>query len=166
MMSFHHVVKFTHRPSEQIDSTVALASEACWLGFPYLKDFSLSGFPLPKELRRGRTVANPHLFPWVFDSSLDRASHHVHRLGSIDLLLSIVHNLHCFIFPLPLHLPLAYSIARRGLFQVAVTRRKILLTHILLEVSDHHLLKPGVVSRFSFLNTLLSVQRRQWLLLF
>ena len=43
------VVKFTHRPGEQIDSTIDLASEACWLGFPYLKDFSLSGFLFPRN---------------------------------------------------------------------------------------------------------------------
>ena len=35
-------------------------------------------------------------------------------------------------------------------FQIAFTRRQILLTHILLEVSDHHLLNSGVVSRFIF----------------
>ena len=92
-------------------------------GFSFPERLFPVGVPLPKELRRGRTVANPHLFPWVFDSSVERVSYHVHRLGSIDLLLSIVHNLHCFIFPLPLHLPLGCSIARRGLLQVAVTRR-------------------------------------------
>ena len=48
------------------------------------------------------TVANPFLFHWIHAFSLNRVSFHICLLESINLLLSTVCNLQCFLCPFAL----------------------------------------------------------------
>ena len=55
---------------------------------------------------------------------------------------------------------------KRRAFQVVFKIRETLLTNCLFLVSDHHLFKSGVFSRFTSLNFILNVHIQQWLQLF
>ena len=120
-------------------------------GFPSLKDFFLS---VPSFL------GNPSWRAWVLASSLDRVPDHTCLIESTDLLLSIVRNLHCSFFLCPYTCP--WPAAPEAGFSRCISRGEMHLTSFLFQVSDHHLLKSGVVSRFTFSNSLLNAQRQQW----
>ena len=93
-------------------------------GSPFLNYLFLSGSLFPRNsVVDSWTVANPNLCLWVLAYSLDRVSFHTDLLESIDLLLSIVGNLHLFIFPLPLDLPLAAAAPEAG-FSSCVSREE------------------------------------------
>ena len=82
-------------------------------------------------------------------------------------------DVHCtqsplFLFLLPLDLPVAAtgrlargcSRARGGLFKLSLTNRELHLTIFLLQVPDRHMCKSGAVSRLTFSNNILNVQRK------
>ena len=111
-------------------------NEACWLVF----FFSLRFLFL-------RIVAYVH----------DRVSFHTFPLGSIDL-LSIVRSIHCF-FSFALTL---VAVSSEAGFSNCLSRKRKCFSRF---VSSMHrttiCFKSGVVSRFTFLNSILNVQRQQ-----
>ena len=85
---------------------------------------SWSGLLFPRNsVMESWTVATPHVFPWVLAFSRGRVTFHTHLLGSNDLLLSIVRNIHCFFFLYPW----TCSSARGGPFMLSFNRREKLL---------------------------------------
>ena len=108
-------------------------------GFPVLEDF-IKGLLPRNSVVESWTVANPFLFLGVLAYSLDRVSFHTDLLESIDLLLSILRNFHCFFFPLPLDFLLAavapeVSFSKLSFF----TRRENASHEFVFQVSDRDL---------------------------
>ena len=102
------------------------------------------------------------LFLWIHVFSRVCVALHNFLLENIDLLLSVVRNLHCFIFLCP-KTCLGCSSARGGLFKLPSTRREMLLTNCLFQVSDHFFVQSVAVPVFNRLNSILHAQRQPWL---
>ena len=95
------------------------------------------GVPLSNEFHHGQLEGlDPFLVRGILVCFLDRDSVHNFLLESIDLLLVIVRNLHCF-FSFSLVPTLGCSSARGGHFKLSFTRREMLLAKFLFPVSDH-----------------------------
>ena len=66
-------------------------------------------------------------------------------------------------FSFTIRLTFGCGSARGGLFNLSFTGREMLLTNLLFEVADHLFFQSGVVSRCTLVNSILTVQRQQWL---
>ena len=141
-----------HKHSLQ-DSSLT-KSEACQLVFLSCWTSACRG---PSSNKKKTVVES-----WTVACSLDGVSFHTYLLESIDLLF-----VQCTQYPLFIFFFLRLARQGRALFKSSSTRREMLLTIFLFYVSDHHLAKSCVVSRFTFLNSILTCTvRQQWLSLF
>ena len=147
--------------------TITLKKNRSMLGgVPFHKDVFLSSLLCPKScVVESWMVANPFLFRWITDSSLERVSCHTCLLECIHL--SSCTQSPLFPFHLTLDLPLAPAALECGIFYVVF--------HVKRNAS-HDLSVPSIgppyvdvwcsLASHLFLNSILNVQRQQWLQLF
>ena len=136
-----------------------LKRESMLAGFPLLKDLFLSKSLFPRNsVVESWTVAVPYLF--LVDSRLVSGSCFMPHLSPREHWPFVVPCTHSplFLFPLPLDVSLAAAAPQTG-FTNCLSR----VTNFLFQVSDHHIFRSGVVSRFTFLNSILNVQGQKWL---
>ena len=139
-------------------STITLFKKAKHVGwFSSPEGFFLSASLFPKNsIVESWTVANPLLLLIVFHSTLVSSR----ALTFFCCPLCAISNVS---FSIALRLALGCSSVRGGLFKFSFMRRKMLPHDLSASGVGPPFVQSGAVSRFILLNSILNVQRQQWL---
>ena len=124
------------------------------------------GVLLSKEFRRGELNGRePFSFSLGFSFILWILFHTYLSAQSIDLLLSVGPNIHCLINLSLRNLRLATAATDAG-FSSCLSREEKCFSRNFCSRYQTPSKKSGIFSRFTFVNSILSVHRQQWLVLF